>query len=610
MSAAWGVSPPQDTRVELLPGVRLSSLTDSISHLMIPHLRAWGACVALGLLAVAPSASAQSELTAWRERAQRGDAEALNALGNAYALGQGVPRDDGEALRHYEAAAALNHAPACFNLGLIYELGRGVPRNEAEAVNWYRRAAAQNHPRAAYHLAVMLEDGRGVARDEAGAARHYRIAAEQGIGVAQASLGLMLAAGRGGLTTNLPEAYAWLSLAVENGGAPASRNLVQGRMSATERSAAERVLADLLTRFPTVVPDAPVAAAGTTASAGTSPALPVATVGISLGAMDTERADLRASVAQLTTENRELSAALNTTEREVRRLEQALAAPRPAVPVETALVPNEAIGRLTAEKQTVQAELEKSRAAVEENLRVIAELTDEVARLGASPPPTPDPVVLPSDASAPLREQLAAAQARVDELIATLAARTRERDDAMNAPPPVVPVSDAGSNAQWTEGLAEANRTTATYQSAVAELTGANADLSREVQDLRMQVGALSGAVQILRGDNARLAAQVGVAPATGAAPVLRLPPPQSVTITGRAVPTRPGAPVTVNFTPPQAPPTPPVRVHTVASGESLSGISLRYYGTARRWPEIFEANRDSLRAAQFIRPGQRLRIP
>jgi nucleoid-associated protein YgaU len=51
-------------------------------------------------------------------------------------------------------------------------------------------------------------------------------------------------------------------------------------------------------------------------------------------------------------------------------------------------------------------------------------------------------------------------------------------------------------------------------------------------------------------------------------------------------------------------------RTHTVAPGETLSEISLRYYGSARRWAEIYEANLDAVRAPHLIRPGQRLRIP
>ena len=51
-------------------------------------------------------------------------------------------------------------------------------------------------------------------------------------------------------------------------------------------------------------------------------------------------------------------------------------------------------------------------------------------------------------------------------------------------------------------------------------------------------------------------------------------------------------------------------RIHTVVEGDSLTRISLRYYGTPTRWQEIYQANRELLSQANSLRPGQRLRIP
>ena len=51
-------------------------------------------------------------------------------------------------------------------------------------------------------------------------------------------------------------------------------------------------------------------------------------------------------------------------------------------------------------------------------------------------------------------------------------------------------------------------------------------------------------------------------------------------------------------------------RYHIVVEGDSLSRISLRYYGTANRWQEIYEANRDVLSRENVLRPGQRLQLP
>ncbi len=51
-------------------------------------------------------------------------------------------------------------------------------------------------------------------------------------------------------------------------------------------------------------------------------------------------------------------------------------------------------------------------------------------------------------------------------------------------------------------------------------------------------------------------------------------------------------------------------QTYEVKAGDTLSGIALEVYGSAARWPEIFEANRDQVKSANLIRPGQKLRIP
>ncbi len=54
----------------------------------------------------------------------------------------------------------------------------------------------------------------------------------------------------------------------------------------------------------------------------------------------------------------------------------------------------------------------------------------------------------------------------------------------------------------------------------------------------------------------------------------------------------------------------PAPRFHVVVEGDSLTRISMRYYGTSNRWQEIYEANRELLKGENALRPGQRLRVP
>ena len=49
---------------------------------------------------------------------------------------------------------------------------------------------------------------------------------------------------------------------------------------------------------------------------------------------------------------------------------------------------------------------------------------------------------------------------------------------------------------------------------------------------------------------------------------------------------------------------------YTVVSGDSLSKIAKREYGSAQKWRVIFEANRDVIKDPDLIYPGQVLKIP
>lgn len=49
---------------------------------------------------------------------------------------------------------------------------------------------------------------------------------------------------------------------------------------------------------------------------------------------------------------------------------------------------------------------------------------------------------------------------------------------------------------------------------------------------------------------------------------------------------------------------------YTIKSGDSLSKIAKAYYGNAMKYPVIFEANREVIKNADLIYPGQVIRIP
>ena len=96
------------------------------------------------------------------EKAKQGNATAQFWLGHIYSIGEGVPRNDREAVKWYAKAAAQGNVSAQFQLGLMYDGGRGVPENDAEAVKWYREAAGHGHRTAQSFLGLMYATGEGV----------------------------------------------------------------------------------------------------------------------------------------------------------------------------------------------------------------------------------------------------------------------------------------------------------------------------------------------------------------------------------------------------------------------------------------------------------------
>ena len=119
--------------------------------------------------------------------AKQGNVLAQSFLGVMYAYGEGVPKNDREAVKWFRLAANQGFAPAQFLLGAMYDKGEGVPENYREAVKWYRLAAEQEWAIAQYNLGLMYANGKGVTQDQ-------------------------------------QEAYIWFSLAVANGNKDASES--------------------------------------------------------------------------------------------------------------------------------------------------------------------------------------------------------------------------------------------------------------------------------------------------------------------------------------------------------------------------------------------------
>ncbi len=153
-----------------------------------------------------------SDLTA---KAAKGDAMAQYDLGRRFAAGQGVDKDDAQALSWFQKAAAQGHAKAEVSLGSIYAHGFGVPQDWAESIRWYRLAAAQGDTTAQHNLGLDYAHAHGVERNDSEAARWYRKAADQGHARAQFNLGELYESGRGVPQADM-DAFILYSLAGEH----------------------------------------------------------------------------------------------------------------------------------------------------------------------------------------------------------------------------------------------------------------------------------------------------------------------------------------------------------------------------------------------------------
>jgi TPR repeat protein len=159
-------------------------------------------------------------------------------LGQCYAEGIGVAKNQLEAVKWFRKAAEQGNADAQYNLGCCYYDGKGVEKDSAEAVKWTRKAAEQNDADAQFSLGDSYGSGKGVEKDDIEAAKWYRKAAEQGHTDAQNNLGVSYAFGTG-VVKDYVESYKWLDLAAAKGSDNAKKLMTVLEIKMTPEQIAE-----------------------------------------------------------------------------------------------------------------------------------------------------------------------------------------------------------------------------------------------------------------------------------------------------------------------------------------------------------------------------------
>jgi len=177
------------------------------------------------VLAVAGIAAADSDVDAVKAVLEKvTDAETQCHIGNCYAEGKVVAKDEAEAVRWYRKAADQGYAEAQCWLGKWYTYHLTIGR-KSQAAMWYRKAAEQGHVVAQHELGILYFRGAGgVTVDYTEAVRLFRKGAESGYVRSIHNLGTCYAEGKG-VPQDKAEAYRLYRKAADMGLSDSQFNL-------------------------------------------------------------------------------------------------------------------------------------------------------------------------------------------------------------------------------------------------------------------------------------------------------------------------------------------------------------------------------------------------
>ncbi|NBY43032.1 MAG: sel1 repeat family protein [Verrucomicrobia bacterium] len=144
--------------------------------------------------------------------AEQGDSFNQWVVGECYRKGEGVSKDQAEAVKWFRKLAEQNNSLGQLSLGICYSNGEGVTKDPVEAVEWYRKSAEQENGLAQLCLGICYSNGEGVTKNPVEAVKWYHKAAKQGYADALNNLGICYSKGIGVLKDPV-EAYACFNIA-------------------------------------------------------------------------------------------------------------------------------------------------------------------------------------------------------------------------------------------------------------------------------------------------------------------------------------------------------------------------------------------------------------
>ena len=118
-------------------------------------------------------------MSSLKEKAENGDVQAMQWLGDIYYKGQGgIPQNKELTFKYWKMAADHGHIDMAFKTGLLY---RESPRNDYEKCFYYVKMAADGgNEDAMYVLHILLASGLGCTKNVELAYEYLKMAAACG----------------------------------------------------------------------------------------------------------------------------------------------------------------------------------------------------------------------------------------------------------------------------------------------------------------------------------------------------------------------------------------------------------------------------------------------
>ena len=191
--AADPADPDKPADVKGVVEVEPSDVTTAIKFCKVASNASRRALYQLGR-AYAAGRQMPEAIAAWRKAADKGSTSAMVELGVLYGNGAGVAKDEAQARKLFERAAAAGNPRGISNLAA---LGGGASADPVQTRGLLAKAGETN-PEAQYQLGMMIADGVGGPKDDVTARALFAKAAAQNHPAALERMGAFALEGRGG----------------------------------------------------------------------------------------------------------------------------------------------------------------------------------------------------------------------------------------------------------------------------------------------------------------------------------------------------------------------------------------------------------------------------